>query len=383
VKVKFKSILASLVLTSCQTVPPPEEKKTGWTFVPAPAEFGPVAHSSCGVIEDRFLAFGGINPQKSSPLNNDLIVYDARTQSWQLIPADNGPVPRNFAAYAVLDQSFYVFGGETAFSNAVADAFAFDMRSRAWRSLSRPKGLIARKQASLTRVGGSLVLFGGKGLTTITNWGRYDGDRKGWSVFPAEPGMGARVSHIALSVSESRLFVWGGFVGQERRGDGFILDVVTRELFEISPTFALAPRANARAVLMNGEIFIWGGATDDGDSNSGASFHLDRRQWKSLPSIPDARYVSLRGAEIAPWGTQGFLLFGGRFGTEDFNEQLWFYDGAKREWSLLRTKENPSGRMAHCFVSLGPSRFAVFGGLGYEKGRQSLEHKDGIWILDL
>ncbi|WP_176736213.1 Kelch repeat-containing protein [Oligoflexus tunisiensis] len=382
VKLLFKSISLALVLTSCQTVPPTLERKIGWTFHPAPAEFGPVAHSSCGVIEGTILAFGGINPQKASPLNSDLVLYDDRTGDWQQISAENGPVPRNFTSYAVFDQALYIFGGETAYSNAVADAFSYDIRSRSWTALPRHRGLIPRKQASLTRVGKSLVLFGGQGLTRITNWGRYDVDSRSWRTFPAEPGMEARVSHIALSVGESKLFVWGGFIGQERRGDGFLLDVKSGESLDIASTSTLAPRANARAVHMGGDVFIWGGATEDGDSNTGSSYDLDRRQWRSLPPIPDARYAQLRAAEIAPWGTQGFLLFGGRFGTEDFNDQLWFFDVGRREWSLLRSNESPSGRMAHCFVALGPNRFAVFGGMGYAKGSQSLEHKDGIWIYD-
>jgi N-acetylneuraminic acid mutarotase len=365
---------------ACQTLP--QERERGWTFIPSPSGMGSLAHSHCGLINGKLLAFGGIDDTKGTPLNNQLLLFDPRTHQWQLIPGDQGPSLRNFAAFSIFDNAALVIGGETAQENASADAFVYHADGR-WEALPPIESLVPRNKATLSRVGSELVLFGGQGPARVTNWARYSVKNKVWHVGESPSTMEARVSHIALGVSESSLMVWGGFSGQERRGDGFIFDIYSHELTPIPPNPVLGARANARALRIGDEVIIWGGASSDGNSNSGAAFHIKTKQWRSLPPIPDPRFHELKGAEIEPWQNRGFLLFGGRFGSEGFNDQLWLYNDERQEWSIIRTDEKPQARMAHCFVQLEPKKYAVFGGIGYDARTNHLKQFDGVWILDL
>ncbi|HET9237360.1 MAG TPA: kelch repeat-containing protein [Oligoflexus sp.] len=370
----------TLLVSSCQTVEDSWRKGPAWTFIPTPQGVGSLAHSLCGGSGGLFMAFGGIEEGRESPLNSSMIVYDSLQNLWQKADAQEGPPARNFASFTLMDQKAYVFGGETAQNAASADAYVYDASEGFWSSLPVPEPMIARKQATLTRVGAELVIFGGKGTEPVTNWARFRPGAARWQVHSYPEAISARVSHVAIGLDESRLLIWGGFEGKERRGDGFIFDLKTQAVTSLP---AITPRANARALLLGDKVLVWGGAGPDGHMPDGALLNVKSLQWTPLPSIPDPRFQRLQGAEVVAQGTGSFLLFGGRFGLEAFNDQLWSYDIERSEWSLLRTKENPQGRIAHCFVNLEPRKYAVFGGLGYKRGTQSLTQWDGLWILDL
>ncbi len=367
----------------CQTLPEETIREPRWTYIPATTDQGALAHSQCAAIHGKFVAFGGVDDTKGSPLNSQITLFDSQNHSWHSVDDSRNPLPRNFASFAALDQSVFIFGGESAHSNANADAFSFDTVSKKWVELPRDSRLHPRKQASLTSVGSDLVLFGGKSPAPVSNWARYDTRNQKWIVQDQKTGATSRVSHVALAVDEENVFIWGGFAGEERRGDGFILNSRTGEVTTIPNNNVLSPRANARAIRVKEEVLIWGGASADGNFNSGAAFHLTKQTWRRLPPIPDPAFHQLKGSEMAIWGDRGFLIFGGRFGSERFNDQIWSFDAATNSWSLLRTNERPEGRMGHCFLPLKAGFFAVFGGIGYERGTERLKQFDGLWTLEL
>jgi hypothetical protein len=369
-----------LLLSACQTVENTWNSGPKWTFIPTPQDVGSLAHSHCGGSGGLFLAFGGIKEGEESPLNASLIVYDSLQNLWLNTDAKDSPPARNFASFALMDQKVYVYGGETAGRDASADAYVYDPSEGSWSSLPVPAELVPRKQATLTRVGSELVIHGGKGKYPITNWARYRPGAARWQVHSYPKGRAARVGHIALGLDESRIFIFGGFEDEERRGDGFIFDVKSQTVKNVP---ALTPRSNAKALLLGDSILVWGGAGTGGPITDGALLDLNTLQWTPLPSIPDARFQKLQGAEVIALDKGSFLLFGGRFGGDAFNDQLWSFDIERSQWSLLRTNEGPQGRIAHCFVNLEPRKYAVFGGIGYRKGTQSLMQFDGLWILDL
>lgn len=370
----------TLLLSSCQTVENAWNQDPSWTFIPTPKHVGALAHSLCGGSGGLFLAFGGIEEGRDSPLNAGLVVYDSLLNLWQVPDAKEGPAARNFASFVMLDQKAYVFGGETAQNPANADAYVYDPSAGSWSSLPVPQSVVPRKQATLTRVGSELVIFGGQGRDPITNWARYRPGAARWQVHSYSEDMAPRVGHVALGLDESRLLIWGGFEGKERRGDGYVFDLKSQTR---KPVPALAARANARALLLGDNVLVWGGAGSEGPWSDGVLLNVNSLQWTSLPPIPDTRFQRLQGAEVVAQGNHGFLLFGGRLGAEAFNDQLWSYDIERSQWLLLRTKEKPPGRVAHCFVNLEPRKYAVFGGLGYENKTRSLTQFDGLWILDL
>lgn len=370
----------SFALCACQTVENPWNNRPAWTFIPSPHDVGSLAHSHCGGSGGLFLAFGGIKEGQESPFNSGMIVYDSLQNLWSNVDAKDGPAARNFASFALMDQKAYVFGGEISGKEVSADAYVFDPSAGSWSSLPAPPELVPRKQATLTRVGKELVIHGGKGTQPITNWARYRPGIARWQVHSYPEGMTARVGHIALALDESKIFIWGGFEGQERRGDGFILDLKSQTVKKVP---ASTPRSNAKALLLGDYVLIWGGAGPAGPVADGALLNLNTLQWTALPSIPDARFQKLQGAEVIAQDNGRFLLFGGRIASDAFNDQLWSFDIERSQWSLIRTNEGPPGRIAHCFMNLEPRKYAVFGGIGYEKGTQSLMQFDGLWILDL
>lgn len=364
---------------ACQTVRKAFDQGPYWIFIPADAQIGVMAHSLCGSINETFVAFGGIDEDAGKPFSSALYSFDLEASSWSIAPT-NGPLPRNFASFAVLDETAYVFGGETADKSETADAWAFHLKSKTWVSLNPPANLEPRKKASLTRVGQKLVLFGGQGVRTWGTYDTYDTSKNSWAVYPLPSSLPSRVSHVAVALDKERVFIWGGFAGDQRLVDGFILNTST-QTFEPLPPPPLSARANARALVLGESVYIWGGASQDEASPvGGAVYHLPSKQWQALPGLPPA-FAHLKGSEIIQWSETDFLLIGGRFGTGNFNDEIWIFNTMKFQWNPLPLSPHPDGRIAHCVSRLKSGQLAVFGGIGYERGTQTLSHRGGLWLL--
>ncbi|MCX6127717.1 MAG: hypothetical protein NTX25_01475, partial [Proteobacteria bacterium] len=322
----------------------------------------------------------GIQEDAESVFSGQLMSYDNELKKWQIFASQGGPEPLNMASMLVSGQSVFIVAGETLNGTLQSDAYVYDLKGLRWAKIESTETFDPRKMASSTLVGDKIVVFGGKNSHLVANWSVYDMKSHVWQTY-ANNGFESRVTHIALALGESQLFIWGGFMGQQRLDDGFILDINTHAVTLIPSHPSLSARANARALFSNGLVYIWGGSTSDGNANSGAIFDPATQLWSKLPPIPDTRFFDLRGAEIVPWADRGFLLIGGRLGTGKFNQDLWYLDFKTRTWTELKLENQLPGRMAHCAVALGPNKIAVYGGIGSDTG-ENLRQFGGIWILN-
>ena len=167
----------------------------------------------------------------------------------------------------------------------------------------------------------------------------------------------------------------------ERQSNGLILNIHSNRILSIPSTSLLSARANARALTVKDKVYIWGGSSSDENSNSGAIFDLIHQKWEALPPIPHNQFTQLKGGEIVPWGDEGMLLIGGRFGLEGFNSKLWLLNFKTKVWTPLSLKTELPGRIAHCVSVLASNKIAVFGGIGFAEGTSNFKQFDGLWIL--
>ena len=373
--------LAFAWLQSCETLKQsPSQGALNWHQIPSPTELGRPAHSLCASVDNSFFVFGGIDDESDSPYNNRLGLFHVRDNVWQISQSAQGPVPLNLSSLGQFKDGIVIFGGETSRQPETNDAYIYVLSESKWEKISKGK-VSPRKQASVVRVGEKLAIIGGKSRKDFNDWGLVDPSSKTLSAQELE-GVKSRVSHVAMAISNSEAFVWGGFVGTERRSDGFILSTDSNTVDTIPSTPLLSARANARAIRFENKIYIWGGTPQDGNSNSGAIFDIETRIWTSIPPIPDSKFNTIKSAEIVRYRDKGFYLIGGRFGLENFNDELWFYDRFKNKWLKRDTWQQFPGRMAHCVVAMDDGKILVFGGIGYVKGTKILTHLDGLWVLE-
>lgn len=376
-------VLGFVVLSvgSCQTLFPLSEHQPSWQFVATPSDYENTAHAFCAEDQGKFFAFGGIQEGALLPLSNQLLSFNVEQRTWTRHESQHGPSPRNFSASILCGHSLLVFGGETKDKRTSNDAFVFNTQVGHWSNFSAAQATDPRRMASATCVGDHVVILGGKSEVDLKNWARYDTNQGQWLTL-SSPGQEPRVSAVNIALNKNQLMVWGGFIGMTKQADGFILDIFANKVIPIPATPALTGRANARALSFQNKIYIWGGSTVDENSNSGAVYDPATQTWLPLPKIPDPKFSTLKGSELVLWKDRGLLIVGGRFGSDQFNSDLWYMDFEEKRWIRLNPQDPIPGRIAHCALASSSGKILVFGGIGYREGTQSLTLFDGLWILD-
>jgi hypothetical protein len=116
----------------------------------------------------------------------------------------------------------------------------------------------------------------------------YDPTSKTWTTLPASP-ISARAA-VASVWTGTEFFVWGGFTtmgpAATAVADGALYNPTTRQWREL-PAAPIGARASARAVLLDGVVYVIGGSTASGQPcTSAAAYDVATHSWKRLPAPP-------------------------------------------------------------------------------------------------
>lgn len=117
------------------------------------AAIGPRVSGQAAAVDTdgRVLAFGGLTDGAGSPTTNELWSYAGDT--WSKVETSAGPGKRMYAASAVLNGAFYLFGGWDPEAPGSGGSFKdetwkLDLRSRQWTRLDAlPCGSVSRHTA--------------------------------------------------------------------------------------------------------------------------------------------------------------------------------------------------------------------------------------------
>lgn len=242
-----------------------------------------------------------------------------------------------------------LFGAAIALALAIASAE--QLPPAQWQSVVASDGslLEARHEAAFTSVGSSLVLAGGRGEKT-TNL--FDPNSGLWRTGAAPP---IEVHHFQGVEVDGTLWAIGAFTGgypdEQPLPNALIYDPES-DLWREGPLVpADRRRGSAGAAVVNGFIYIAGGATD-GHSGGHVAWldrlDIDSGEWTRLSDAPRARD---HGALIAHKGKLYFL--GGRLSLAPDNPfgavvpEVDVYDIASDTWSTLpRPLPNPRAGIA-------------------------------------
>jgi hypothetical protein len=237
-------------------------------------------------IGNRFLVTTG---QQASTLFNDVWSLDLTTDTWVELPPQ-GAVPdiRYGSAGGIAPGSDSLFLSH-GFTNEgrFDDTRRFDLATNTWHNVTPdttrplPRCLHA---ATLTQ-GDNLVLFGGCasgfGPCPLNDTWIFEESTGSWSEISTPADVEARLFPSIISLGESNeVLLFGGETGGNALGDGWLLDIETRQWVELS-TNGESPEARA------GHTMVW---------------------------VPTPTGVN----------SGGVLLFGGQAGSTDFND-LWLF----------------------------------------------------------
>lgn len=136
---------------------------------------------------------------------------------------------------------------------------------------------------------------------------RYDRAEKDWASSSRSP-LGWRAGY-ASAESEGELFVWGGASDRGELGDGAIYEVASDHWRKLSKA-PLSGRIGASAVSTGRSVIVFGGSRDPFKPSNdavAASYDLSSGSWNRLPSAP----IQGRLGQQAVWSGTEMVVWGG------------------------------------------------------------------------
>jgi len=245
-------------------------KSDFYYFDIASRKWAQIEHSMLGktehkcVVYDNALWFvGGYN---GYDYTSDVHRYDPATGTSTLIETTGEVFSRRSALTALVhEDKMYTFGGWNGFSRTwYNDVHVFDFRTRVWRAV-HPKGKLPTK----------------------------------------------RTSHSAVFY-QNKMYVFGGFSGEEYLNDLFEFDIETETWTDISSLYkGDVPSARSRfcAAVHDNCMYVLGGWNKVGYFNDFYAYNFDTRVWTNVTNFK-YKVPSISQYSLASDGNF-FYVFGG------------------------------------------------------------------------
>jgi N-acetylneuraminic acid mutarotase len=215
--------------------------------IPGPGLNAPAAVA----LDGRIYLIGGFRTDTNIP-TADVLVYDVKSKTWSA--GTPLPAPRGGHAAVVLDGKIHVLGGGNS-KSTIADHDVFDPAKNAWTAA-----------APLPRAEGSpaAVVFGGKvytigGRSGLADFGAvdvYDPAKNAWSDGPKIDPRGTAGAALYCDA----IYLFGGESQAQRKSLGEVLRLKRGGVWEQVSTMP-TPRNFARAVVLDGAVYVVGGST--------------------------------------------------------------------------------------------------------------------------
>ncbi len=338
---------------------------------PAPATSAPRATA---LPEFRPPQSGGVLTPPTvvpTPKNNPASVA-IKQDFWQQDASTNRPPARYDHAFAFEFEVYTIitFGGRA--QSTLGDTWIYSQGE--WFKQS-PKPAPARFGTEAAYVSGIYpLIFGGQSGNQFFNdvW-EYKSPPNAWEQIattgngPA-PRAGASLGIETNPLREpyhNLLFVTHGYSDRAYFNDTFVLDLATRTWREISPANRPSKRKGQAGTFdaREGQLFLFGGQDVTGNL-LGDLWKLDpaQRTWTKI--APRGVQPSPRSGASLTYDYKGRLwLFGGETSNGVTNE-LWIYDIASQQWSLIDAGNKPLARSRHkSACAYGGDYCYVFGGM--------------------
>jgi non-specific serine/threonine protein kinase len=178
-------------------------------------------------------------------------------------------------------------------------------------------------------------------------------------------------TEVAAAVADGRIVVVGGFAPGATVGTTEIYDVAGDD-WSAGPDLPVAVN-HAMAASFDGEAYVFGGTTGDGEISDGA-FVLREGAWQTLPAMPEPRTAG--GAAVA----DGLIYVVGGIGPEGVTDRTLVFDAASGRWSVTEGLGRPREHMGVAAVE--DRVYAVGGRAGTLVGFGDVEVLDpgtGSW----
>ncbi|HLH25312.1 MAG TPA: kelch repeat-containing protein [Chloroflexota bacterium] len=224
----------------------------------------PRSETAIAALGDSIYVMGGYGGDRH---NSDVVqVYDSRTDTWTYGPSL--PMPIHHAMPAVVAGRLFLIGGEVGGTGTPVDpstftdtVFELDPAAGAW--LLRAPLPVPRSAGAVGIIDGIVYVAGGR-PPHGHEFAAYDPVADAWTTLPDLP---TQRNHLAAGVIDGKLYVvggrFGGGVGSEMTATVEVYDPATQTWQAGTPL--PEPRAGLTGTVVNDCLYAIGGEGNDAD----------------------------------------------------------------------------------------------------------------------
>ena len=204
--------------------------------------------------------------------------YDPIVNSWAPFVSFRGEIPPNFPVVVNFQGFLYAFGGSVVCKYNPDTNLWHDVPSL---NISRTGMCAVADQNCLYAIGG----YATNAISDIVE--AFDPGRNSWSRIASTI---YRRMFACGAVVKSKVFVFGGFGGQE--SDATVMEVYDPAANAWSSIqWMSAPKYIYNCVSFKGKIFVLGMKQGRSKKSSLNAYDVDENEWESCPSVPDGIQV--------------------------------------------------------------------------------------------
>jgi len=237
-----------------------------------------------GMVDGTIYVIGGFT--FGNQVGN-IHVYDIATDTWT--EKNPMPHPKSFVTSCTINEKIYMFAGRYSSSNYVDEVTVYDPKTETWEEKTEMLNL--RQNFGIGKLDGNIYLFGGWNSQTHTGFScieTYDPSTDTWKQVGDLPALR---SDMQCCEVDGKFYISGGWAyindDWELTATLMIYDPATGEITEKSSM--PGPISNAGCCEIDGKIYIMGGTSPDGRTNTVYVYDIATDSWAEKASMPTGR----------------------------------------------------------------------------------------------
>lgn len=286
-----------------------------------------------------------------------------------LNPNQGAPDPRLWCSTAVINSKMYLYGGHTTqeqtnlISNVKSDLFEYDFVKKEWSTLSHSMG--GKTEHKCVCYNGSLWFTGGyNGLDYTNDTYQYDPETGASTLVETIGERFSPRSALTVGIWKGKIYTFGGWNGFSRKwfNDVHELDIDQRKWRRIDAKGPFpAQRTSHASVIQDGKMYVFGGFSGENYLNDLWEFDIEKEIWTEISQdcvgekpAPRSRFCAV------VYGNSMYIL--GGWDKIGYFEDLYSFNFTTKTWSQIKNSKWTIPSTSQYSLSIHNDLLYIFGG---------------------
>ena len=263
--------------------------------------------------------------------------------SWyidKVIDAYEVPSYKYGATASTVNNCIYLIGGSTSTSTSKSN-LEYNIDGNTWSiKTDMPT---SRDFLSSTEVNNLIYCIGGANASYLNTNECYNPSTNTWTT---KVSMTESLSYLTSSTIGNNIYIVGGRNDTTFYwGSNCCYDTLTNTWSDKTSLPSGSGRSGHSSVVIDNKIYIIGGLTSSGVSNSIECYDTNTDSWSTIYNMP----VSLQLLSTESYGDKIYVI-GGIDSSNNYTYSVYSYDIVKNEWNKLYDLNEPKARASSCII---------------------------------